>query len=88
MEREDGSKVIVRYEDDNIVEVKYQYEYDNETESQNMLEQIKEQYKDLDFIEEIKIDDNKIEVIIKKESYENLTLEETINKYFNIKEMS
>ena len=81
-ERKDGSKVVAEMDGDKIKSLKYVYEYENTEEANNNLETVKEKNKDVKYIEEIKVNENKVEVIIEESAYKDLTLEEVMEKFF------
>ena len=81
-ERKDGSKVIAVMDGETIKELKYVYEYETVEEAEKHLEQIKEKHKDIEYIEEVKLNENKVEAIFKEEAYKDMPLDKVIEKYF------
>ncbi|MBR4179029.1 MAG: hypothetical protein IKR57_06765 [Bacilli bacterium] len=82
MERSDGSKVVAVMDGDKVKELKYVYEYDTTDEAKNNLKAISNKYKEVNHIEEVKLNENKVEVIFKEEAYKDMDLEAIIEKYF------
>ena len=65
-----------------VTEVKYTYEYGSIEEAESALESIKEKYKELEYIKEIKVNDTNIDIIFKEESYIDLDMDSILNMYF------
>ena len=82
-EREDGSKILIEMREGKVTEVKYTYEYGSIEEAESALESIKEKYKELEYIKEIKVNNTNIDIIFKEESYIDLDMDSILNKYFN-----
>ena len=82
-EREDGSKILIEIREGKVTEVKYTYEYGSIEEAESALESIKEKYKELEYIKEIKVNNTNIDIIFKEESYIDLDMDSILNKYFN-----
>ena len=81
-EREDGSKILIEMREGKVTEVKYTYEYGSIEEAESALESIKEKYKELEYIKEIKVNNTNIDIIFKEESYIDLDMDSILNKYF------
>ena len=65
-----------------IKELKYVYEYETIDEAEKNLDTIKEKYKEVEYIEEVKLNETKIEAIIKEDAYKDMTLDQVIEKFF------
>ena len=61
--------------------MKYRYHYENNEECLKQLETIKEKYKEKDYLKEIIIMGNNVDVIFKEESYKNKSYEERQKEY-------
>ena len=79
-ERKDGSKIMISTDNNQITELKCLYEYDSVEEAQNMFSSFQDKYKDIDYIKEIKVNNNSIELIFNDEYYTNLNIEQIVNK--------
>ena len=79
--REDGSKIVVSTMHDKITDLKYVYEFSNSLEAEKKLLLLKDEYGKLDYIEDVVLNGNNIEIIFKKSSYIDLDIDTIFNKY-------
>ena len=77
----DGGKLVIDTAGNDIVDLKYKYEYSSAKEANNMYNEILQKYKDKPYVDDIKIDDKSIDVIFKKEYFKDMTIDEIKDKY-------
>ena len=81
-DREDGSRVVAMMDGNSVIDLKYLYEYSSEEEATSMLQMIQEKYKEIEYIKEIKVVDNRIEITLKEEVFKGLDIDTIISRYF------
>ena len=81
--RSDGSTLHISKNKDKVVELKYVYEFKNKEEANSKINEIKEIFKDVDYIDDIKVNDKNIEIIFKDDSYKDMNYDEIIDKYLD-----
>ncbi|MBQ3308170.1 MAG: hypothetical protein IJG68_08290 [Bacilli bacterium] len=78
----DDHKGYIYMEDGKVTGIKYRYDYDTEEECKEKLEEIAEKYKDDKNIKDIYQKDNYIDIVFDEKSFEEKTIEEIIEEYF------
>ena len=80
--RGDGSSLYADMENGHLANVKFIYHMDELLDEKSNLESIKRMYGNVDYVKDIVISNNNIEVILKEDAYANLTtFDELIAKY-------
>lgn len=69
-------------DDTKVTGIKYRYTVDDETKIDTKLEEIKELYKDKEYVKEVVVKDNHIDVIFNDESFKDKEKSSIITEYF------
>lgn len=81
--RSDGSTLHISKNKDKVVDLKYVYEFKSKEEANGKINEIKELFKDVDYIDDIKVNDKNIEIVFKNDSYKDMNYDEIIDKYLD-----
>lgn len=81
--RSDGSTLHISKNKDKVVDLKYVYEFKSKEEANGKINEIKKLFKDVDYIDDIKVNDKNIEIVFKNDSYKDMNYDEIIDKYLD-----
>lgn len=84
IECSEGYKIVVHNENGNITGVEHYYDFDTESNANNMLASIKEKYEDKYFFEEVMQDGQYVKVILNKDVYKDYTISGLEELYSNV----
>ncbi len=80
--RDDGSKFKFYRSGDKIVDLKCVYEFSSFDEANLNIENIREAFKDFDFIDRIEVEGNNVIITYKEDSYLDMSYQDIITKFF------
>lgn len=78
----DGYEGLIYMEGDRITGIKYRYTCDDATAAQNKLTEIKEKYKDAEYIKEVVVTDKYVDACFDMEKLKDMSLEKILEEYF------
>lgn len=78
---EDGYKVLIGQDGDNIVSFKYQYECGTLDDAQEMYNQLFDKYGNLDFFDHMELNGNNVIINFKEDAFKGLSLDQLLEKY-------
>ena len=84
IECSEGYKIVVHNENGNITGVEHYYDFDTESNANNMLASIKEKYEDKYFFEEVMQDGQYVKVILNNDVYKDYTISGLEELYSNV----
>ena len=78
----DGYQALVYMDGKNVEKISYRYDYSTEVEAAKHVEEIKEKYKETEYIKEIVQTGQYVEAVFKEEAYKDKTVAEIVEEYF------
>ena len=79
---DDGHQALIYEENGKVNKISFRYTYNTETEASSHLDEIKEKYKETEYIKEVVQVGTYVEAVFKEEAYENKTVDKIVEEYF------